>query len=440
MSAIASLGAIISGVFLLQGGMGLMTTLLPLKMQEAGFTAFEIGTMAAGFSGGFLFGCIWAPHLVARIGHIRAFSVFAAAMAALTLGFAIGIDLYFWTALRFLIGICFAGLLNISDSWISGETEKSVRGRVLSVYMVLYKLAQAAGPVLLTFGELTGNWQVMLISALFSLSLLPVALRHGGNPTAPSTVRMRMIDVFRVTPMSVVGCITLGMMVSPIMNLMPLFAAEVGLGVAGAATLVASIQVGALVIQWPMGWMSDRQDRRHVMIFGVVSLSAVCAVLAFSPPMPLWGYAGLVALIGGFGMSIYPVILAHASDFCEPNQMVPLCSTLLLSFSFGMFIGPLSASSMMEATGPGGLFVHAILVSIPFVAYALYRITRRSARPVDERSPFVYVPATSTAVKELHPVAPHPEIDEALAEAFGVESDPSTPNHVEEPHSEPSQK
>lgn len=440
MSPIASLGAIISGVVLLQGGMGLMTTLLPLKMQEAGFSSFEIGTMAAGFSGGFLLGCIFAPHLVGRIGHIRAFSVFAAGMAALTLGFAIGIDLYFWTALRILVGFCFAGLLNVSDSWISGETDKSIRGRVLSIYMVLYKLAQASGPILLTFGELTGHWQLMLVSALFSFSLLPVALRRGGNPTPPSTDRMHMIDVFRVTPISVVGCVTLGMMNSPINNLMPLYASQVGLGVAGAATLAAALQVGALVVQWPMGMMSDRRDRRHVMIFGVIVLSLLCAVLAFAPPLPIWGYAIMVALIGGFGLSVYPVILAHASDFCDPKQMVPLCSTLMLGFSFGMVIGPLTASTMMELIGPGGLFMHAILVAIPFVAYAFYRMTRRAVLPVEERTRFVYVPATSTAVKELHPEAPHPEIDEAISEAFGEDDAPDGTHPDEKPHSEESSR
>ena len=139
-------------------------------------------------------------------------------------------------------------------------------------------------------------------------------------------------------------------------------------------------------------------------------------------------------------MSIYPVILAHASDFCEPNQMVPLCSTLLLSFAFGMFVGPLSASAMMEIVGAGGLFLHAILVSIPFVVFAFYRMARRAVRPAEERTRFVYVPATSTAVKGLHPHAPHPEIDEAIAEAFGEDEDVRGGDIAEEPHTEPSTK
>lgn len=439
MSPIYAVGAIISGVVLLQGGMGLLNTLLPLQMRQFGFSATDIGIVAAGFSAGFLVGCIWAPHLVARIGHIRAFSVFAAAMAALTLGFSLGIDLYLYTGIRLVSGACFAGLLTVSDSWISGETEKSIRGRVLATYMVLYKLAQAAGPILLTLGELTGTWQIMLVSALFSFSLLPVALRHGGNPTAPSTERMHLMDVYRVTPLSVVGCISIGMLNSPINNLIPLYAAEIGLGVAGAATLAAALQIGALSFQWPMGWASDRRDRRHIMIFGMICAAVLCLVIALLPPVPIWVYAGLVVLLGGFSFSIYPVILAHAADFCAPKQMVPLCSTLMLAFALGMVVGPLTASTAMEFLGPRGLFFHGIVVAVPFVLFALYRMSRRKVRPMEERTSFANVPASSTAIKQMHPEAPHPEIDESLEEAFG--HDPDDPNAGDEDqHYKPSGK
>jgi MFS family permease len=439
MNPIFALGAIISGVVLLQGGMGLLTTLLPLQMQEAGYSSSEIGIMAAGFAGGFLIGCIWAPHLVARIGHIRAFSVFAAGMSALTLGFALGVDLYLWTAIRLISGICFAGLLNVSDSWISGETDKSIRGRVLATYMVLYKLAQAAGPILLTLGEMTGYWQIMLVSAFFSLSLLPVALRHGGNPTAPSTERMNLLDVYRLTPIGVFGCISIGMLNSPITNLIPLYAAEIGLGVVGAVTLSSALQIGALSFQWPMGWASDKRDRRFVMIAGIGASAAVCLLIALLPPMPLYTLAALIVLLGGCSFSVYPVILAHASDFCEPKQMVPLCSTLMLAFAVGMVIGPLTASATMDVFGPNGLFLHGIFVAIPFIVFAIYRMGKRKVRPLEERGRFANVPASSTAIKQMNPNAPHPEVDESIEAAFGHDPDDETAG-PEVPHYQPSSK
>lgn len=430
MNPVFAVGAIISGVVLLQGGMGLLTAVLPLSMNKAGFDPTEIGIMSAGFAAGFLGGCVYAPHLIQRIGHIRAFSAFATVLSAFTLAFAIDTDLFLWTAARFVSGVCFAGLLTVSDSWISGETEKSVRGRVMSVYMILYKLAQAAGPLVLTVAALTGYWHFMLVSALFSISLLPVALRHGGNPTPPSSERMSLLKVYRTTPLAVVGCICLGMSNSPINNLMPLYAVEIGLGIGGAALLSSMLQLGALGLQWPMGWASDKTDRRKVMIFGMTAVAASSAVLTFAPPLPLYGYAAIVLVLGGFSMSIYPVVLAHAGDFVESNQMVPLCATLMLAFAFGMTIGPLTASATMDLVGPAGLFMHSIFFCGVFVVFALYRMGRRAAPPTAERRGYVNMPASSTAISGLDPRA-HPEIDESLEEVFGTrEGEEEVPHYI----------
>jgi len=403
MNPYTAVGAIITGVVFLQGGMGLLSVLLPLRMQEAGFTTTEIGIMAAGFASGFFLGCIYAPKLIHRIGHIRAFACFATVLSALTLALAIDTDLALWTSARLLSGICFAGLLNVSDSWISSETKPSMRGRVMSVYMILYKSAQALGPLVFTFTAISGNWHFMLVSALFSLSLLPVALREGGNPTPPLKERMSLRKVYQTTPLAVVGCMCLGMTNSPMNNLMAIYGVEIGLGISGAVMLSAALQVGALALQWPMGWASDKRDRRKVMIFGMVMMALFSALIAFMPTMPLWVYVVLVGILGGFSMSIYPILLAHAGDYVSPKQMVPLCATLMLAFAVGMAIGPITGSFAMDILGPEGLFIHTILFCLLFVTFALFRMGKRESRPVDERPAFVNLPASSTAISGLDP-------------------------------------
>ena len=403
MNPYTAVGAIITGVVFLQGGMGLLSVLLPLRMQEAGFTTTEIGIMAAGFASGFFLGCIYAPKLIHRIGHIRAFACFATVLSALTLALAIDTDLALWTSARLLSGICFAGLLNVSDSWISSETKPSMRGRVMSVYMILYKSAQALGPLVFTFTAISGNWHFMLVSALFSLSLLPVALREGGNPTPPLKERMSLRKVYQTTPLAVVGCMCLGMTNSPMNNLMAIYGVEIGLEISGAVMLSAALQVGALALQWPMGWASDKRDRRKVMIFGMVMMALFSALIAFMPTMPLWVYVVLVGILGGFSMSIYPILLAHAGDYVSPKQMVPLCATLMLAFAVGMAIGPITGSFAMDILGPEGLFIHTILFCLLFVTFALFRMGKRESRPIDERPAFVNLPASSTAISQLDP-------------------------------------
>jgi len=405
MNPYTAVGAIIMGVVFLQGGMGLLSVLLPLRMQEAGFTTSEIGIMAAGFATGFFLGCFYAPQLIQRIGHIRAFACFATVLSALTLALAIDTDLALWTSARLLSGICFAGLLNVSDSWIAGETKPSVRGRVMSVYMIFYKSAQALGPLVFTFSAISGNWHFMLVSALFSLSLLPVALREGGNPTPPLKERMNLRKVYQTTPLAVVGCMCLGMTNSPLNNLIAIYGVQIGLEISGAVMLSAALQIGALALQWPMGWASDKRDRRKVMIFGMLMMALFSAIIAFMPAMPLWVYVILVGILGGFAMSIYPIVLAHAGDYVTPKQMVPLCATLMLAFAVGMAFGPLTGAYAMDVLGPAGLFIHTIFFCLVFVSFALYRMAKRDSSPLDHRSTFVNMPASSTAISQLDPRA-----------------------------------
>ncbi|MCZ6798149.1 MAG: MFS transporter [Gammaproteobacteria bacterium] len=405
MNPYTAVGAIITGIVFLQGGMGLLSVLLPLRMQEAGFSTTEIGIMTAGFATGFFLGCFYGPVLIQRIGHIRAFACFATVLSALTLALAIDTDLALWTSARLLSGICFAGLLNVSDSWISGETRPSMRGRVMSVYMIFYKAAQALGPLVFTFSAISGNWHFMLVSALFSLSLLPVALREGGNPTPPLKERMGLRKVYQTTPLAIVGCMCLGMTNSPMTNLIAIYGVEIGLQVSGAVMLSAALQVGALALQWPMGWASDKRDRRKVMIFGMLMMALFSAIIAFVPTLPLWAYVILVGILGGFAMSIYPIVLAHAGDYVSRKQMVPLCATLMLAFSVGMAFGPITGSFAMDLLGPQGLFIHTIFFSLVFVCFALYRMAKRDSRPIDERPAYVNMPASSTAISLLDPRA-----------------------------------
>jgi len=249
---------------------------------------------------------------------------------------------------------------------------------------------------------------------------------------------MHLWDVYKTTPLAVVGSICLGMANSPIVAMMPVYAIDVGLEEAGAAILGSAIQLGALALQWPMGWASDKRDRRQVMIFGMGGLALFSAVLVVLPQMPVWGYVPIIFVIGGFAMSIYPVLLAHAGDFVEPKKMVPLCATLMLAFAFGMTIGPITAAAAMDWVGPNGLFLHSILFCVLFILFALYRMSRRKAPATPDRRAYVNVPASSTSISQLDPRA-HPEIDESIEEAFG--HDPDDPDAGDEiPHYQPSTK
>jgi MFS family permease len=430
--------AIIGSVTMLYLGTGVLTALMPLRMDGEGLPTRDVGFVATGYAVGFMIGCLFSTWFVRWIGHVRAFAALAAIMAAVTLAFTLGVDSLLWAGLRAVMGLCMAGLMTIADSWVSAQTPAAQRGRVLSVYMILNKLAMSGGPLLLTFGEIAGPGFFMLISAIFSLSMLPVALTHAPLPTLPPAARMGLLAVYRTAPAALVGCFAIGLMNSAVLNLAPLYGAQIGLSPALAAGLLSAFQFGSLLMQWPMGWLSDRTDRRHVIIGGAVAVAIVSLAIALfeSRLGHGWPLFVMIGLWGGCGLSIYAICIAHASDFAKPEQMMALCSSLILGWALGSSIGPTAGSLAMEWLGPSGLFVYSGVVALMLAAFVGYRMTRRRPMPVAGRAPFVNVPASSPEIPRLDPRTKQ-AMAESIDEALGPDPDGDGPD-VEPPRYSPS--
>lgn len=424
MNPYLTVAAIIGSITLLQLGAGTLIALMPLKMEAAGLPPREVGFVSTGYAVGFMGGCLLATWFVRWIGHVRAFAALAAMLAAITLAFTIGIDSWLWTGLRALMGFCMAGLMTIADSWVSAQTPQAQRGRVMSGYMILNKLALSGGPLLLTLGELAGPGFFMAISAVFSLSMLPVAFTHAPLPDLPPAERMGLIRVYRTAPAALVGCIAIGLMNSAVLNLAPLYGTQMGLAPAAAAGLLTVFQLGSLLLQWPIGWLSDRMDRRRVIVGGALAVAAVSLALGLTGGSlgMGWPLFAMIGLWGGCGLSIYAVCIAHASDHAEPEQMVALCSSLILGWAVGSSIGPTAGSFAMEWAGPGGLFLYAGAVALAMAGFVAYRMTRRRAKKPTERPGFVNVPASSPAIPQLDPRTRR-AMAESIDEAFGADPD-----------------
>ncbi|MEQ8603409.1 MAG: MFS transporter [Marivibrio sp.] len=439
LSPYLSLAAIIGSITLLQLGSGLLLALMPLKMEAAGLPARSVGFVSTGYAAGFMAGCLFATWFVRWIGHIRAFAALAAVLAATTLAFTVSGDPWLWTGLRAFMGLCMAGLMTISDSWVSAQTPPDQRGRVLSGYMILNKLALAGGPMMLTFGEIAGPGFFMLISALYSISMLPVAFTHAPLPTLPPAERLGLRAVYRNAPAALIGCVAIGLMNSAVLNLAPLYGAQVGLAPAAAGALLTVFQLGSLLLQWPIGWLSDRMDRRRVIVGGALAVAAVSLALGLLGGRigDGWMLFALVGLWGGVGLSIYAVCIAHATDFAKPEQMVALCSSLILGWAIGSAIGPTAGSLAMERLGPGGVFLYAAAVALALAGFVAYRMTRRRAKAPAERDPFVNLPATSPAIPQLDPRAKR-AMAESVDEALGLDETPDGDDPAEPPRYSPS--
>lgn len=405
-----SLLSVFAGVLLLQGAQGVLIALLPLRMVEVGMSTLAIGLVAVGYAAGFLAGCLFAGRVIRAIGHIRAFSTFAAVLSVASLAFAIDIHLESWVALRFVTGICLAGLFTAADSWISDAAPAARRGRVLSLYTVVSKTGLVLGPLALTLLAPQTAWPIMLIAALVSLSLVPVAATPGPSPTLPDARPMGLRDLFALAPAAVTGTFAAGLANSAVISLIPAWGSGLGMAAAVAAGLVATVQLGSLLGQWPLGWLSDRYDRRRVIVgvagFAAGAAAAVTVVPILLPGVPAWVPVGMVGVWAAASFSIYSICVAHAVDRAAPEQVVAATSALLFTWAAGSVIGPAVAALSMEALGPAGLFVYGGGVWALITAFTIWRLRRRPS-PSSTPETFVPIPqGASPVVSELHPVAP----------------------------------
>jgi MFS family permease len=396
----SSIGAITAGATLLQGANGLLQALLPLRIQAEGLSITAIGVVATAYGFGFAAGCFLAPLLIRHVGHIRAFVSLAAIAAVVALAFSVAEALLVWCLLRGLSGMTLAGLFTVIDGWVSAQATSTHRGRILSVYMICTKLALMISPLGLGLGSVAADGLFMAIAAMMCLSLLPLSATTTREPAPPSTVRVDVPALFRVAPSAAIGAFIVGLVNGPVVAVASVFGVTIGLSTEQAAGLLFAMQAGSLLMQWPLGWLSDHTDRRYV-------IGGLAAGTALISAFILWASAqdspylviGAFALWGGTALCIYSVCIAHACDLVEPNQIVPTVSSLLVCWAAGVTLGPIPGAAMMDWVGPQGLFIYAGVMALVLTAFIGVRIL--SLRRAPARGGFVDLSPTSAATANL---------------------------------------
>nr|WP_256439498.1 MFS transporter [Microvirga sp. HBU67558] len=389
---------------MLQAGNGLLQALMPLRMQAEGISVASIGVVAAAYGLGFSTGCLLAPSFIRHVGYIRAFASLAAVVSVLILVMTQAHSTLAWIFLRGLTGVTLACIFTVTDGWISARAISSHRGRILSIYMICTKVALMVSPLGIGFGNIRTDGLFMAVSALITLSLLPIAATTTKEPAAPQGVRIEVRKLFATAPSAVVGAFVVGLVNGPVIAITPVFGVTIGLSQDQAAALLFALQAGSLAMQWPLGWLSDRADRRYVIAglaagTSLVSLLILWASAQGANVLILWSFAAW----GGLALCIYSVCVAHACDIVDPGQIVSTVGTLLFSWATGVTVGPLFGALAMEMMGPKGLFIYSAFASLGLVAFIVMRILQVQRSPA--RGGFADIAPTSTATASLTPRA-----------------------------------
>jgi MFS family permease len=407
-AVVRALGAVLLGFGLLSMAHGALFALIGIRLAAAGISSTVIGLVMSAYFFGLLLGSLSADRIINRVGHIRAFAVFAATAAIAVLLLALWDSLVLWILLRAAAGYCMAGLYMTMESWLNHRASNEIRGRCFAVYAVISGVAVAGGPLLLNLGDPHDFELFSLTAILFVAALLPVALTRTGNPEITRRSRLSLSRLFAISPLGVAGCLTAGLVNSSFYGMGAVYGQAVGLG-SGAISLFMTVTlVGGLLAQFPVGAFSDRMDRRRLMLILTLTAAAVAAVMTVSGVSALLPLAALGFLMDAAAHPLYGLSVAQTNDYVERDQFVPAAGGLLLAYGIGASLGPIASSQVMEAIGPRGLFAFITVALLFIAAFTAYRMTRRTAKPLAEQGEFIKVPQTTQVAAELDPRAAGP--------------------------------
>lgn len=405
-SALANVAALLFAVVFLVAGGGLLLSLLPLRAQAEGMPSVVIGLIGSAYFLGMMFGCLAAPVFIREFGHIRAFVASAALMTAIPLAHVLVIEPVTWIILRVLAGFCIATLYSVIDSWLNEKAPNAYRGQVLAIYNIVNYAGTAVGQQFMRLYTPQSYELFSVAAILVSLAAMPVAMTRAAAPPVPESPRLRLRWLYRLSPVGVIVTFGTGLANGAFWSLAPTYATDAGLTPAGVASFVTASLIGVTVSLWPMGRLSDRIDRRKVIVAatGAASLVglAIISTRFLGMESPLLLYA-LAFLFGFAALPSYALASAHANDFAEPQDLVEVSTALLLVFTIGAVIGPLIASTFMNLFGSKALFGYTALVHLMMALLTFRRMRMRTAKPPAERGAFVSVPGTSPNAVGLNP-------------------------------------
>jgi len=389
VKAVLGAWALLLGMGMLMLGNGLQGSLLGLRAVSEGFGTTVTGLVMTGYFVGFLAGSVLTPRIVLNVGHVRVFSALASLASVAILVHAVAVEPLTWAVMRFLTGFAYAGLYIVAESWLNDRATNETRGKLLSVYMVVLLAGVALGQLLLNLADPGGVFLFLLTSVIISLALVPISLTVSPAPEFHTITKISIRELFRLSPLGVLGATATGMAHGTLFALGAVYGERIGLSVAEISLLMGATVTGGIVSQWPIGYLSDRFDRRRVIV-AVALLAAIFALLAASFGETSFALLlGLAFLFGCMTLPMYSLCIAHANDYLEPKQMVQAGATLIFVGGVGACFGPPLAATLMGAVSPSLFFLFLGIVHAAIGLFAVYRMSQRPSKPLEEQMPTI---------------------------------------------------
>ncbi|MFN3714277.1 MAG: MFS transporter [Alcanivoracaceae bacterium] len=404
-NVVFSLAALFISLALLISGSAMLGTLVSLRLELDGVADSSIGLILACYSIGFVMGASWGGAVIRSVGHIRAFSTYAALACAVTLLHPLLVSELTWGLMRLVMGFCLAGLMTVTESWINDRATNESRGKLLGLYTINFYLASAIGQLLVGISDPARTVAFSVVAILIVLSLVPLSLTRGLVPMTPTqTSALGMMRLFRNSPAGTTGVVVAGVAIGAFISLAPLYALRGGLDTAMLSRFMAFSVICAVLLQWPAGWLSDRLGRLPVLV-GLLAAGAAAALA-----MALFGGLSvtLMFLLSGIffavATSVYPISVALTNDQLPNDQLVAACAGLLRAYGLGTIAGPLLGAMLMGVLGSWALFGFIGLSMLAGAWAVQYRFRKADLVPLEAQGDYApVVPVSSPVIVELDP-------------------------------------
>lgn len=414
IQVLSSAWALLLGMGLLMVGNGMQGTLLGIRGALEGFSTFEMSIVTSAYFVGFLGGSRLAPGMIRRVGHVRVFAALASLISAVMILYPTFPNVVVWTLGRVLIGFCFSAVYVTAESWLNNAADNSNRGQALSLYMIVQTLGIVAAQGLLLTADPSGFVLFVIPSVLVSVAVTPILLSISPTPAFDTTKPMSLRELVNFSPLGAIGMAVVGAVFAAQFGMSAVYGAEAGLSVVQITTFVSTFFIGAVVMQFPIGWLSDRVDRRKLVIgVSIVGFVASMVGMLYGDAFPMLLAAAFV--LGGMLNPLYSLLIAHTNDYLEHEDMAAASSGLVFINGLGAVGGPVLVGWMMSTNlGTSGFWLYTAVLFAFLVLYAGYRSTRRASVPVDETGSYVAImpSATFNAVEYAQEYAIETELDD----------------------------
>ena len=397
LQVIRQIWPLILGILFLTVGNGIQGTLLGVRGATEGFTAGTMSLVIAGFFVGFLGGSKLTPSLIKRVGHVRVFAALGSLISAVMVLYAAFAHPWVWFLLRIIIGFCFSGVYVVAESWLNDGATNESRGKVLSLYIITQMLGIVSAQALMNFGDPEGYFLFVIASVLVSISFAPILLSVSPVPVFETAAPMTTRELINISPLGAFGSFCLGAIFAGMWGMGAVYGTEAGLSVREISIFVATIYVGGMFAQYPIGWLSDRMDRR----FLILTASCACALTTIFAVFFAGNFYFLLIvsfIMGGLINPLYSLIIAYTNDYLDHKDMASAAGGIIFIHGIGAIGGPLLIGWMMVVFGPEGFFIYMFAVTGVLAGFAAVRMILRPVSTEGTTMSYTPVSATSSPV------------------------------------------